>query len=138
MRKKLVGVLVAITALLGTSIVATPAASAAKAPCRQNVYGPGGTGNCVKALQGLANVLSISNSARREAGPISVDSVYGTQTKNAIWKIQTAARAAKHPGTKVDGWVGPQTWAILCYYGAFWGSDTKARDTYRWAKSYAC
>jgi hypothetical protein len=37
-------------------------------PCRQNIYGPGGTGNCVKAIQSLANVLSISKAARREAG----------------------------------------------------------------------
>ncbi|TCC32158.1 hypothetical protein [Kribbella sindirgiensis] len=101
--------LVAFTVLFGGSVVAGPA-SAATASCRQNIYGLGGTGSCVKAIQSLANVLSISNSAR----------------------------AANHPNTKIDGWVGAQTWTILCYYGAFWGHDTKARDAYRWAKSYAC
>jgi peptidoglycan hydrolase-like protein with peptidoglycan-binding domain len=137
MRKKLIGVAVAVTVLFSASLVAEPA-SAATAPCRQNIYGPGGTGSCVKAIQSLANVLSISNAARREAGPIAIDSIYGDQTMNAVMKIQRAARAAKHPNTKVDGWVGPQTWTVLCYYGAFWGSDTKARDAYHWAKTYAC
>ncbi|MFG1906855.1 peptidoglycan-binding protein [Kribbella sp. NPDC048928] len=137
MRKKLAGILLATAVLFGGSVVAG-SASAAAAPCRQNVYGPGGTGTCVKAIQSLANVLSISNSGRREAGPIAIDSIYGDQTKNAITKIQRAARAANHPNTKVDGWVGAQTWTILCYYGAFWGHDTKARDAYHWAKSYAC
>ncbi|TDD19976.1 peptidoglycan-binding protein [Kribbella turkmenica] len=137
MRQKLVSVLMATTVLFGGSVVAGQA-SAATAPCRQNVYGPGGTGTCVKAIQSIANVLSISNAARREAGPIAIDSVYGDQTKNAIIKIQRAARAADHPNTKVDGWVGPQTWTVLCHYGAFWGSDTRARDAYHWAKSYAC
>jgi peptidoglycan hydrolase-like protein with peptidoglycan-binding domain len=138
MRKKLVGIAVAVAVLFGGSVVAAGPASAAKASCRQYVYGPGGTGTCVKALQSLANVLSISNSGRREAGPIAIDSIYGDQTKNAILKIQRAARAADHPNTKVDGWVGPQTWTILCHYGAFWYHDTKARDAYQWAKSYAC
>jgi peptidoglycan hydrolase-like protein with peptidoglycan-binding domain len=137
-RKKLVGILVAVTVLFGGSVAAAGPASAATAPCRQNIYGPGGTGSCVKAIQSLANVLSISNSARREAGPIAIDSIYGDQTMNAIMKIQRAARAANHPNTKVDGWVGAQTWTILCYYGAFWGHDTKARDAYHWAKTYAC
>jgi peptidoglycan hydrolase-like protein with peptidoglycan-binding domain len=136
-RTKLVGILVAVAVLVGSSVVAGTA-SAATAPCRQNIYGPGGTGNCVKAIQSLANVLSISNDGRREAGPIAIDSIYGDQTMNAITKIQIAARAASHPNTKVDGWVGAQTWTILCHYGAFWGHDTKARDAYRWAKSYAC
>ncbi|TCC30699.1 hypothetical protein [Kribbella speibonae] len=60
-RKKLGGILVAVTVLFGGSVVVGPA-SAATASCRQNIYGPGGTGSCVKAIQSLANVLSISNS----------------------------------------------------------------------------
>ncbi|MFI6780274.1 peptidoglycan-binding protein [Micromonospora sp. NPDC050276] len=107
-------------------------ASAATAPCRQYRYGYGGTGNCVKAIQGIANVISITNAARSEAGPVARDGIYGSQTEAAIIKIQRAA------GVGADGWVGPQTWAVLCYYGAFWGHDMQAKADYRWAKSYAC
>ncbi|MEU4552354.1 peptidoglycan-binding domain-containing protein [Micromonospora violae] len=113
------------------AVTAGPA-SAATAPCRQYTYGLGGSGNCVKAIQGIANVISITNSARREAGPIARDGHYGPKTEAAIIKIQRAA------GIGVDGWVGPQTWAALCYYGAFWGNDMQAKADYRWAKSYAC
>jgi hypothetical protein len=71
-------------------------------------------------------------------GPIAINSIYGNQTKNAIIKIQRAARAADHPNTKVDGWVGPQTSTILCHYGTAWCSDAKARDAYPWAWAYTC
>ena len=67
-----------------------------------------------------------------EAGPVARDGRFGAKTQAAIIKIQRAA------GIGADGYVGPQTWATLCYHGAFWGHDMQAKADYRWAKSYAC
>ncbi|MFV2102054.1 peptidoglycan-binding domain-containing protein [Micromonospora sp. LOL_024] len=128
-----IGALLTAVALVFSAMVVTAApASAATAPCRQYHYGYGGTGNCVKAIQGIANVISITNAGRSEAGPVARDGIYGAKTEAAIRKIQRAA------GVGVDGWVGPQTWVVLCHYGAFWGKNMKAKADYRWAKSYAC
>lgn len=131
--KSRIGALLTAAALASAALVATVSpASAATAPCRQYSYGLGGSGNCVRAIQGIANVLSITNDARSDAGPVARDGHFGPATQAAIIKIQRAA------GLSVDGYVGPQTWTALCYYGAFWGNDMQAKADYRWAKTYAC
>ncbi|RQX07360.1 hypothetical protein DLJ59_03065 [Micromonospora inaquosa] len=132
MHSRVAALLTAVALVFAAVVVTAGPASAATAPCRQYVYGYGGTGNCVKAIQGIANVLSITNSARSEAGPVARDGRFGAKTQAAIIKIQRAA------GIGADGYVGPQTWATLCYHGAFWGHDMQAKADYRWAKSYAC
>lgn len=132
-RSNVVAVLVAVFAVFGLTAALAPPAQAAQAPCRSNVYGYGGTGKCVKAIQALVSTSSTVNHARADIGsPIARDGVFGSKTRSAVRKYQKINRL------KVDGFVGPQTWKRLCNTGGFWGHNTSLKNDYKWAKRYAC
>lgn len=132
-RSKMVAALVAVFAVLGLTATLAPNAQAAQAPCRSNVYGYGGTGSCVKALQAIVSTSSTVNPGRADIGsPIARDGVFGTKTHNAVRKYQ------KINHLTVDGRVGRQTWNRLCSKGGYWGDNMSLKKDYQWAKRYAC
>ncbi|UOE43562.1 peptidoglycan-binding domain-containing protein [Agromyces larvae] len=132
MRSRILVVLAAVAVAAGIFGTAAPA-SAATAPCRQYVYGYGGTGNCVKAIQALVSTSSTVNAARPDIRtPIARDGSFGKITLGAIRTYQSVNHL------QVDGVVGPQTWTRLCSTGYYWGSDMQLKADYQWAKKYAC
>lgn len=132
-RNKLVIALVAVFATLGLTAAVAPQAQAAQAPCRSNVYGYGGTGKCVKALQAIVSTSSTVNPGRADIGaPIARDGSFGSKTRSAVRKYQRINHL------KVDGRVGPQTWKRFCSKGGYWGDNMSLKRDYKWAKRYAC
>lgn len=132
LRHRIAAIVVTSLTALGLLAVATPHAEATST-CRQNVYGYGGTGNCVKAIQALVSASSSVSPSRSDIGyTIARDGSYGSKTTAAVRKYQ------KVQGLVVDGRVGPKTWGQLCYHGAYWGDNKTLEAHYEWAKSYAC
>jgi len=109
--------------------VALPIATvqpASAATCTSYVYGPGGTGTCVRYIQTILNgaALDGANScllsgtwqngviATDTTSQIAVDGSYGPITKGRVYTFQ------KSHCISYDGWVGPQTWGKLCGEGS--------------------
>ncbi|SDS45456.1 peptidoglycan-binding domain-containing protein [Microlunatus soli] len=64
------------------------------------IVGPGATGNRVKEIQCLLK--------KNGFNPGSVDGIYGSKTKKAVWNLQHYCS-----WTARDGIVGPDTWRCL-------------------------
>lgn len=110
-RRNLALTLSALTAFgiaLAPAVVtaSTDAASAATTTCYGQTFGPGykTTKHCVEDIQDLLNIYG--------DGPyqLTVDGVYGAQTRNDVANFQDA----QWVGLTADGIVGPKTWKYLC------------------------
>ncbi|WP_082567134.1 peptidoglycan-binding domain-containing protein [Janibacter sp. Soil728] len=131
-RKRAISVVGAI-AVFTTPFAMTTSAEAATAPCRQNVYGYGGYGTCIKAMQVLISTSSHNYYTRSDIGTvIARDGSFGSRTLWAVKKYQSMN------GLVVDGRVGSKTWQKLCVSGHYWGDNMTLKSQLRWAQTYAC
>ncbi|WP_144761883.1 peptidoglycan-binding protein [Curtobacterium sp. 9128] len=101
---KLIAAAAATMTLVGLSVLDTGASDTAEAAtaCVNSTFRDGSTGHCVYDIQELVNDRGI--------GPyrLTVDGVFGAQTKADVMKLQSAY------GYTHDGIVGPQTWRLVC------------------------
>ena len=123
---------VTVAAVAATGLVAATAPEASASTCRQNVYGYGGTGYCVKAIQALVSASSTTSPENDIRYTIARDGSFGSKTLRAVKKYQSIG------GLAVDGRVGKNTWSRLCNHGAYWGDNMSLKRDYRWAEKYAC
>lgn len=131
LRQRITALAVTVLLAAGLVVAAAPSAEATSA-CRQNVYGYGGTGNCVKAIQALVSASSTTTPENDIRTKIPRDGIFGSKTVNAVRKYQAIG------GLEVDGRVGANTWDRLCNSGAYWGDDMVMKHHYQWAHDYAC
>jgi peptidoglycan hydrolase-like protein with peptidoglycan-binding domain len=95
------------------STATPPAPAPATVPCTQQVLQQGNTGSCVKTLQHDLNLLAAhvldvnGNPVILGPFPLQEDGIFGPLTRQAVEGLQRAM------GIKVDGIVGPQTWATI-------------------------
>jgi len=80
------------------------------APTAPNLFAgtvlrPGSQGAAVLAVQQCLN--------RRGCGPVKEDGVYGVETQNAVELFQARFTDINGAPLKVDGLIGPMTWAAL-------------------------
>lgn len=92
---------------LSPAVITSQGDSASAATrCYGQTFGPGhsSTKNCVEDIQSLLDIYGM--------GPyhLTVDGVYGAQTKNDVANFQDG----QFVGLTADGIVGPQTWKYLC------------------------
>jgi len=106
----------ALTTIVAASVVGavgivTPAHASSR--CVDNVYGYGGYSTCVGYIQTLLNWFKIGPDSTCghpvfNLAPLTVDNSFGTKTRSATIYFQ------RYFCLGVDGYVGPQTWRILC------------------------
>jgi len=106
----------ALTTIVAASVVGavgivTPAHASSR--CVDNVYGYGGYSTCVGYIQTLLNWFKIGPDSTCghpvfNLTPLTVDNSFGTKTRSATIYFQ------RYFCLGVDGYVGPQTWRVLC------------------------
>lgn len=124
-RALLLALMVVLSSL---TVLAVPTSASASGRCIDYVYGRGGSGQCVKNIQLMANgITSISVWGGHSSGcgyltrtMLVTDGSFGTNTYNKIRSIQDWGCDS------IDGRVGRQTWNTLCFYASSRLNDQNA------------
>ena len=98
LKNRLAATLAGIGLAASVGLATAPTASAGA--CVDSMWRINSRGECVKAIQALANL--------KYNPDVAVDGVFGPKTDAAVRSVQRGW------GVKVDGIVGRQTWSVLC------------------------
>lgn len=116
-----------------TFLPATPqVVQAAEKPCTQKSFRNGSYNDtCVAYIQQMLNAHKIVRPA------LTVDSDFGAKTKSAVMAWQKQEKKSKQ-NMRVDGIVGPQTWASFCAHSSKYSQIAKDAGCDKQKKSGVC